>query len=245
MKLNVISGELSLESTVQDYTGSYSGVIEGVSATLNIIQKDSFISGELYKGIFIHNLVGVVINNAVRGRLSDPDNFDSYMIFAEFSDGDLHLNLISHHIQKGVTQSDSYILKVINTDTGKSPVNQDKTPGTVDSVNDTQIIGTWARDELFDGSSITVHAKLLIELGEDGNYKILGTKKLEGYKDTGYSGDTTTGRWKTRNKVIYILVSGSKHWKPYAKYQVKNNKLVFVLEDGERQEWTRILKGNE
>jgi len=234
-----------LESTIQNYTGSYTGLIEGVSSTLNISQEGTSIQGELHKGNFIHNLVGVVINNSIRGRLSGTESIESYVLVAEYNDDALQIDLILHDIHNGVTESNSYSFRMINTAASVPVIKQDITESTDPSVIDPQIIGIWARDELFNRSDITVNTKLLIELSDNGNYNILGANKLQGHKDTGYSGDTTTGKWKTKNKVFYILVSGSKHWKPYAKYQLDNNKMVFVLGDGERQEWSRIIKDKE
>ena len=229
-----------MESLIHVYTGSYKGIIDGVNCIINITQQGSSVKGELQKGNYYFNLVGVIINDIINGRLSDTENFESYIVLGQFDQGDLQLDLTQHDIQKGLTESNTYTFKIISTTGNIQSDSQNSYDSTYPAVMDTQLTGTWAREELFRSSGMTVNTKLLIELRSDGIYKILGAKNQEGHKDAGYSGDTTTGKWKTRNKVFYILVSGSKHWKPYAKYNIDGDIMEFILEDGERQEWSRV-----
>jgi hypothetical protein len=230
-----------LDSQLYNYTGKYSGVMDKFPTSLKIIQKGSDLQGELKKGKTNYNIVGVVVNDKIQGRISETESSETFLLEAENNNGILVMNLISMDLEEVISNSVSYSFKMLDTKIHEpiAPVN-DFTNNHI-SFNDPQINGTWARDELLSNNMVTINAKIVIELNENGNYKILGAQKPEGHKDTGYSGDTTSGKWKTINNIFYILVSGSKHWKPYAKYEIVNNNLVFVLGDGERQVWNKII----
>ena len=226
-----------MENFVNVYSGSYKGTIDGVNSTLIITQEQNSIKGELYRGSSKYDLTGVVISNSIHGKLTDTETHETYIVLAEFNyDGSLRMELIMHNIEKSLSESNTYIFVI--SDNNEITIKQNTKTEPVNNI-DIKLVGTWAKDDMLSANEITLHTKMLIELDNNGNYKILGARKLDGYRDTGYSGDTTTGKWKTINNTFYIQVSGSRHWKPYATYKIKGPNLIFTLGDQDRQVWSR------
>ena len=223
-----------------DFTGRYEGEIDGIKTLLQLSQKSNNLHGDLNKSGVIFSVVGVVAYDKIDGRLSDADNMQSYMLQAEINNSFLIIHLITPDLTTGSMTTNSYTFKKVESDSSKSDLTSMHLSPDTEYDNDTGLIGTWAREEIIGSSEMAISTQVVIELDGEGNYKLVGAINLKGAKDTGYSGDTTQGRWRTYNGIFYILVSGSKYWKPYAVYNIEGkDKMTFTLEDGERQNWVR------
>lgn len=223
-----------------DFTGRYEGEIDGIKSLLQLSQKSNNLHGDLNKSGVIFSVVGVVTQDKIEGRLTDADNMQSYMLQAEINNSFLIIHLISPDLTTGSMTTNSYTFKKVDSDTNKTDLSSKHLITDSQYDNDTDLIGTWAREEIIGSSEMAISTQVVIELDNKGNYKLLGAINLKGAKDTGYSGDTTKGKWRTHNGTFYMLVSGSKYWKPYARYNIEgNNKMTFTLEDGERQDWVK------
>jgi len=223
-----------------DFTGRYEGEIDGIKALLQLSQKSNNIQGDLNKSGVIFSVVGVVTNDNIQGRLSDAGNMESYMLQAEINNSFLIIHLITPDLTTGSMTTNSYTFKKVDSDTNETDLSSKHLITDSQYDNDTDLIGTWAREEIIGSSEMTISTQVVIELDKEGNYSLVGAINLKGAKDTGYSGDTTKGKWRTHNGTFYMLVSGSKYWKPYARYNIEgNNKMTFILEDGERQDWVK------
>ena len=223
-----------------DFTGRYEGEIDGIKSLLQLSQKSNNLHGDLNKSGVIFSVVGVVTHDKIEGRLSDAGNMQSYMLQAEINNSFLIIHLISPDLTTGSMTTNSYTFKKVDSDTNKTDLSSKHLISDSQYDNDTDLSGTWAREEIIGSSEMAISTQVVIELDNKGNYKLLGAINLKGAKDTGYSGDTTKGKWRTHNGIFYMLVSGSKYWKPYARYNIEgNNKMTFTLEDGERQDWVK------
>jgi hypothetical protein len=162
------------------------------------------------------------------------------MLQAEINNSFLIIHLITPDLTTGSMTTTSYTFKKVDSDTNKTDLSSKHLITNSQYDNDTDLIGAWAREEIIGSSEMAISTQVVIEIGNKGNYKLLGAINLKGAKDTGYSGDTTKGKWRTHDGTFYMLVSGSKYWKPYARYNIEgNNKMTFTLEDGERQDWVK------
>lgn len=226
-----------MENSINIYNGCYKGIIDGINSTLIISQDNNSVKGELYKGSSKYDLTGVVITDSIHGKLTDVETLETYIVLAEFSGGTLKIDLTMHDMKKCVSESNTYNFELSDNN---EIIIKDKTETTTTNDIDRELIGTWAKEEVLSATAFTVHTKMLIELNEKGQYKILGAKRLDGYKDKGYSGDTTSGKWKTRDNTFYVQVSGSRYWKPYARYEIKGRNMIFILGDHDRQVWSRV-----
>ena len=223
-----------------DFTGRYEGEIDGIKTLLQLSQKSNNLHGDLNKSGVIFSVVGVVAHDKIEGRLSDADNMQSYMLQAEINNSFLIIHLITPDLTSGNMTTNSYTFKKVDRDTNKSALSSKYLITDSEYDNDTDLIGTWAREEIIGSTEMAISTQVVIELDSEGNYKLLGAINLKGAKDTGYSGDTTKGKWRTHNGIFYMLVSGSKYWKPYARYNIEgNDKMTFILEDAERQDWVK------
>ncbi len=223
-----------------DFTGRYEGEIDGIKALLQLNQDSNDLQGDLNKNGVVFSVVGVVTDDKIEGRLSDADNMQSYMLQAEINNSFLIIHLITPDLTSGNMTTNSYTFKKVDRDTNKSDLSSKYLITDSEYDNDTDLIGTWAREEIIGSTEMAISTQVVIELDSEGNYKLLGAINLKGAKDTGYSGDTTKGKWRTHNGIFYMLVSGSKYWKPYARYNIEgNDKMTFILEDAERQDWVK------
>lgn len=223
-----------------DFTGRYEGEIDGIKSLLQLSQKSNNLHGDLNKSGVIFSVVGVVTQDKIEGRVTDADNMQSYMLQAEINNSFLIIHLITPDLTTGSMTTNSYTFKKVDNDTNKTDLSSKHLISDSQYDNDTDLSGTWAREEIIGSSEMAISTQVVIELDNKGNYKLLGAINLKGAKDTGYSGDTTKGKWRTHNGTFYMLVSGSKYWKPYARYNIEgNNKMTFTLEDGERQDWVK------
>ncbi|GIX46723.1 MAG: hypothetical protein KatS3mg131_0934 [Candidatus Tectimicrobiota bacterium] len=57
--------------------------------------------------------------------------------------------------------------------------------------------------------------------------------------DTGTGGDTMSGRWRTADRILYLLHPTTGQWVPAARYYVEGNQLLLYLPDGSRELWYR------
>jgi len=223
-----------------DFTGRYEGEIDGIKSLLQLSQKSNNLHGDLNKSGVIFSVVGVVTHDKIEGRLTDAGNMQSYMLQAEINNSFLIIHLITPDLTTGSMTTNSYTFKKVDSDTNKTDLSSKHLISDSQYDNDADLSGTWAREEIIGSSEMAISTQVVIELDNKGNYKLLGAINLKGAKDTGYSGDTTKGKWRTHNGTFYMLVSGSKYWKPYARYNIEgNNKMTFILEDGERQDWVK------
>ncbi|NIP37658.1 MAG: hypothetical protein GWO07_07205 [Candidatus Dadabacteria bacterium] len=223
-----------------DFTGIYEGEIDGVPTSLQLTQSGSNITGDINKNGLLYNVVGITDDNGIQGRMSDSSNIESCMLQAEINNGFLIIHLISHDLETRTISRDSYTFKKTEQRNIKQDTTQDRTIADLEFDLDPGLIGTWAREEILTSADNAISTQVAIELGSGGSYKLLGSISLKDAKDTGYSGDTTKGKWRTHNGTFYILVSGSKYWKPYAKYIIEDkDHMTFAVEDGERQNWVR------
>ena len=62
-----------------DFTGRYEGVIDGIKTSISIKQQGGSIQGELIKGRSYHNIIGIVTENNIQGRISNIQSIESYM----------------------------------------------------------------------------------------------------------------------------------------------------------------------
>jgi len=229
-----------LTNNSYDFTGRYEGEIDGIKALLQLNQDSNDLQGDLNKNGVVFSVVGVVTDDKIEGRLSDADNMQSYMLQAEINNSFLIIHLITPDLTSGNMTTNSYTFKKVDRDTNKSALSSKYLITDSEYDNDTDLIGTWAREEIIGSTEMAISTQVVIELDSEGNYKLLGAINLKGAKDTGYSGDTTKGKWRTHNGIFYMLVSGSKYWKPYARYNIEgNDKMTFILEDAERQDWVK------
>jgi len=229
-----------LTNNSYDFTGRYEGEIDGIKALLQLNQDSNDLHGDLNKNGVVFSVVGVVTDDKIEGRLSDADNMQSYMLQAEINNSFLIIHLITPDLTSGNMTTNSYTFKKVDRDTNKSDLSSKYLITDSEYDNDTDLIGTWAREEIIGSTEMAISTQVVIELDSEGNYKLLGAINLKGAKDTGYSGDTTKGKWRTHNGIFYMLVSGSKYWKPYARYNIEgNDKMTFILEDAERQDWVK------
>jgi len=229
-----------LTNNSYDFTGRYEGEIDGIKTLLQLNQKSNNLDGDLNKSGVVFSVVGVVTHDKIEGRLTDADNMQSYMLQAEINNSFLIIHLITPDLKTGSMTTNSYTFKRVDSDANESDLSSKHLITDSQYDNDADLIGTWARQEIIGSSEMAISTQVVIELDKEGNYSLVGAINLKGAKDTGYSGDTTKGKWRTHNGTFYMLVSGSKYWKPYARYNIEgNNKMTFILEDGERQDWVK------
>jgi hypothetical protein len=216
------------------------GEIDGIKSSLLLKQNGSNLTGDLNKGGLIYNVVGIATEDSIEGRMTGSNNIENFMLQAEVNNGFLIIHLISHDLEKRTISKDSFTFKKVDNKNIDADSTSKKLISDLEFDNDSSLFGTWARQEILGGSEAAISTQVVIELDKKGNYKLLGAINLEGAKDTGYSGDTTQGKWRAHNGTFYLLVSGSKYWKPYARYNIEgNSKMTFTLEDGERQNWVK------
>jgi len=229
-----------LSTRTADFPGLYEGKIDGIKTTLRLKQQGVNISGDLAKGSSHYNVVGISTSDGIQARMTDAENVESYVLQAEINNSYLIVHLISHDLQTRTITQDSFTFTRIHSE-GSDVDMQDHEPANNSEFdNDINIVGKWSREEYIGSKEKAISTQVVIELDEHGNYELVGAIALQGAKDTGYSGDTTKGKWRTRSGTFYILVSGSKYWKPYAKYHLLDeNNMIFSLEDGERQDWVK------
>ncbi len=223
-----------------DFSGTYQGEMDNISTSLNLTQNGSNLTGDINKGGLLYNVVGIAADDSIQGRMSDAENIEHYMLQAEINNGLLIIHLITHNLDDGTISKNSYTFKKSSSKNVNLDQPTDNIVKDLEFHNDKDLIGTWAREEILSSSDNAISTQVVIELDSKGNYSLLGAVNLKGAKDTGYSGDTTKGKWRTHNGTFHILVSGSKYWKPYARYTVDGqDEMTFILEDGERLNWVK------
>lgn len=223
-----------------DFSGSYEGKIDGIKTTLRLQQQGVKISGQIAKGSSHYNVVGISTPDGIQARMTDAENVESYVLQAEINNSYLIVHLISHDLQSRAITQDSYTFSKVEGKSDNIYLEEHEHANISEFDNDINIVGKWSREEYIGSKEKAISTQVVIELDEHGDYELVGAIALQGTKDTGYSGDTTKGKWRTRSGTFYILVSGSKYWKPYAKYHLLGeNNMIFTLEDGERQNWVK------
>lgn len=226
-----------------DFSGTYQGEMDGISTSLNLTQKGSNLTGDINKGGLLYNVVGIAEDDSIQGRMSDAENIEHYMLQAEINNSFLIIHLITHNLDDSSISKNSFTFKKSNTKSADTIQPPEKVIKESEFNNDKSLLGIWAREEILTSPENAISTQVVIELDSKGNYSLVGAINLKGAKDTGYSGDTTKGKWRTHNGTFHILVSGSKYWKPYARYKIDGpDEMTFTLEDGERLNWVKQHK---
>jgi hypothetical protein len=119
--------------------------------------------------------------------------------------------------------------------------NKDKTSDNYQ--RDPMLVGSWRYSKSYVSGDFSMVTERYMEVRPDGTYSY-GDGKVAGGGNSGSfgsnGGDVITGKWRTKNGIIYIDEGGYGNWVPYSGYYVEGNSLMLKFSDGSQEIWKRL-----
>lgn len=221
-----LSGPLAL--SVNPWTGSFSGSINGTASTLVMQCSDDLFQGTIDAGGYLYQLKGTVQGNAGSGDLVDEQNGATMPYTAVASNGRVDITIDG--------QNGPFTMSFGNaTVAASSDVNNN---GTV--ALDQGVIGYWTYSESYTSGTYSFASQWNMALNPDGTFEY-GKGQVAGgglgVSGTSGEGEVTRGQWKTENSNIYI--NEGYGWELYCGYYLEGNSLMLKFNDGSNQVWYR------
>ena len=115
--------------------------------------------------------------------------------------------------------------------------------GRLDPIGATAFALTPKLRESYTSGDFSAASEANIVLLPDGTYRF-GASKLYGGGDAGTFGSESAGggeqgRWRSANRILYVLDQSSGQWSAYARYYVEGNRALLTYGDGKREVWER------
>ena len=108
---------------------------------------------------------------------------------------------------------------------------------------DPMLVGSWRYSKSYTSGDFSMVTEKYMEVRPNGTYSY-GNGKVAGGGNSGSfgteGGDVITGKWRTKNGIIYIDEGGYGNWVPYSGYYVEGNSLMLKFSDGSQEIWKRL-----
>ena len=230
-----VSGPLgSGGNTEQNWTGSYSGNINGTPATLSLQQNGNQVNGIIDASGYKYSLSGTANGKNAQGQVIDTQTQGGMTYQSTLNGTDIAMTISVNGSQLQLQFSKS------TTNDSKVAPSAGNTGKTNNVQLDQRLVGNWLYTESYSSDGFSFASQWRMIVNADGTY-LYGDAKVAGGGD-GVSGSSggggmTPGKWKTENSIIYI--DEGYGWQPYAKYYVEGYSLMLTFGDGKRQVWKK------
>ncbi|GIV60121.1 MAG: hypothetical protein KatS3mg043_1210 [Rhodothermaceae bacterium] len=225
----------------EGFAGTFSGNVNGTPARLELRQEGTRLSGQADAGGYGYTLSGTMAGSRAQGTLTDSQ-----------TGGQVNF--------EATLQGDVLTLRLLDPTTGQRGTltfqRGTRTAGAEASVpegaagpheRDPALVGTWRKSETMVSGDASLVSEVFMEIRADGTFSQGNARVMAGGAnpwgswgaDSGSSGDTVTGQWRTQGRIIQIFAPQIGQWVSIARYYVEGNKLLLYLSDGSRELWYR------
>jgi hypothetical protein len=218
------------------FKGSYSGNFGGNAVRAELREKAGVVQGTVVIDGYTYRVSARTSGDRATGELQDEAGMRVPLVMT-LDEGKLDLAI--HAQGQGAPAT-----RIALSRAGKGASASAQKPARTQAVEvDPALVGHWRKSESYTSGDFSAASESNIYLLPDGTYRF-GASKLYGGGDAGSFGSEgggggEQGRWRTANRVLYVLDAASGQWSAYARYYVEGNSALLTYGNGKREVWER------
>ncbi|HEX7054158.1 MAG TPA: hypothetical protein VF211_09555 [Burkholderiales bacterium] len=213
-------------ATAAAFKGTYAGEFNGKAARAELREEAGVVRGTLVIDGYTYRVVARPSGGRAAGELEDEAGVTVPLVMT-LEGGKLGMAI---YVQGANAPATRVLLS--SAKPSRAPA------GEIDPA----LVGHWAKSESYTSGDFSAAAETNIYLLPDGTYRF-GASKLYGGGDAGSFGSEggggERGRWRTANRILYVLDAASGQWSAYARYYVEGNSALLTFGNGKREVWER------
>lgn len=107
---------------------------------------------------------------------------------------------------------------------------------------DSRLIGAWRHTHVYGSGQFSGIVEDYLWLNEDGTYRESGNAAAGDANNSMITGpgNAASGRWKTEDKVLYVMAAGSYEWQKWSAYVCDGERLLFKFSKNSSKIWQRM-----
>lgn len=217
-----------------DFTGEYTGIVNGDNTTIRLVQKIDQITGEYVEPAGTYQIHGTASQNKINGKLLVMNTTELATFTGVLHGANLDLDLLlvgvsklkANFVKKGTGSTVTGIAAAIDK-----------------KERDPNIIGNWIKEEVinsgFGGNAASLVTVYYLRFNADGTFvqEKSGSAGGSAWSQVGSRVVDAQGHWYTQNNVMYLKVQGQADYVMLNKYLFHETNLVFKSPDGKYQIW--------
>ncbi|MBN8679963.1 MAG: hypothetical protein J0M29_17170 [Chitinophagales bacterium] len=218
----------------QDYSGQYTGSLNGDAVTLSLKGSGANYTGELYDGSNRYTVQANILDKKLNGTCTEVNLGFSFGLAGVFQGNTLNLQLSL----LGITQE--ILLQKNGTQTG---VQKPTTQASADrKQRDPALVGKWTRQENYNsgygGGSMSNESSLVFHadgrVADGGSRTVVGGSDYSGSSSSGGNGIVAGLTWHTENQQLYLTATenGQTQIQCLGKYGFHENVMMITAQDG-------------
>lgn len=219
-----------------DFTGEYTGIVNGDKTTIRLVQKNNQITGEYAEPAGTYQIHAAASQNKISGKLLILNTTELATFTGVLNESTLELDMLL----LGVTKLKASFVK-------QGTINN--TPSITAAIDkkdrDPNVLGNWIKEEVinsgFGGNAASLVTVYYLRFNTDGTFvqEKSGSAGGSTWSQVGNRSLDAQGHWYTQNNVMYIKIQGQADYVMLNKYLFHETNLVFKTPDGKYQIWGR------
>lgn len=237
---------LAVSSHGAGFAGSWTGELDGQPAHAELVVEQQAIRGTLDISGYVYRLQARHHGNAVEGQMTDEDGRsvamrmqsanDRLTVLVQAVPGNPQATLQIHLARSGGAVAGP-LARCSAAPRPAAPT------ASVEPVElDPVLVGSWVQRDSYTSGDFSMSNEKRVALFPDGSYRFGPGRVIGGGDggsfDSGAGGGGDGGRWRTRDRILYIMEGGA-GWQLYGRYYVEGNRLLITFGDGSRELWYR------
>ena len=211
------------------FAGNYAGQLDGEPVNGKLNEKAGNVTGTVEISGYTYRVTARISGDEATGHLLDEAGTRVPLVMS--MEGG-RLRLAVHAQGQGGPVTEIALAKTTSAPRARQA-----------SEIDPALVGHWAKSESYTSGDFSAASEANIVLLPDGTYRF-GASKLYGGGDAGTFGSESAGgggqgRWRSANRILYVLDPESGQWSAYARYYVEGNRALLTYGDGKREVWER------
>lgn len=218
------------------FEGSYTGEFAGNAVRAELRENAGVVEGTVAIDGYAYRVVARPSAGRATGELQDEAGMRVPLVMT-LKRGELNLAIYSQGQNSPATQ-----IALSRAAKAAGPPAQ-RPERTAAAEIDPALVGHWAKSESYTSGDFSAAGETNIYLLSDGTYRF-GANKLYGGGDAGSFGSEgggggEQGRWRTANRMIYVLDDATGQWNAFARYYIEGNSALLTYGNGKREVWKR------
>lgn len=236
---------LALAAHGSSFSGKFHGVVSNEPMDLSLLQQGSVLTGKMTAGDgSFYQIKGTVIGNTANCEGLYSKNQSTWNFTFTIRDN----GLLWTPTMLGIPLPNAAAsFKREGTASALSGSRQERRPELENSNDaiDQRFVGTWIHTNTYVSDRFTAASDKHVQFQANGRFTyskgpIVGGGNSGSFQSRS-SGNSTHGKWKTQNKILYYLVDGKGNWEGYGRYSFTDDgrTMMIVFDNGDKELWER------
>ena len=242
-KTSSLRAKTNKNKPAPDFSGTFIGCINCAPTMLVIRQQKTKVQGKLDIAGNIYTLYAECGATGAEGEISTQLSRDTVACSLSCRDNRLTLKLQVPDPVTGQTLDMPVRFQRKNSPqlgNGRDLLNAVQEQLYCDPV----LIGNWEHQdtvtEVNADNKPRPRGKVSLQMKKNGEYRLNAeTLPTLHFRDASNDSDISSGRWQSRDRVIYLSDPDKRRWHHYARYHVKGARLYLTFSDGSNELWCK------